>query len=199
MEQYTITIAREFGSLGRSVAQRLAEKLGIMYYDRDIVDQVAKQLNLPVSQVSDAEERSRRSFFSHMFPLGTDEEYIQDMIFDVQKDIILNLAHKSSCIIVGRCSDFLLQNEENVMNVFIYAPYHARLENCVTKLGMSEEQAKRMIMRVDKARNAYHKKYAGYLPSDVLHKHLMIDSSVLGTDQTAEVLADVVKKKFPWA
>lgn len=145
MERYTITIAREFGSLGRAVAQRLAGKLGIEYYDRDIVDQVAQQLNLPLSQISSAEERSHHGFFSHMFPLGTDEEYIQDMIFDVQKDIILELAKKSSCIIVGRCSDFLLKNEKNVMNVFIYAPYEARLENCVKQLGMTQEEARRMI------------------------------------------------------
>ena len=155
MERYTITIAREFGSLGRAVAQRLAGKLGIEYYDRDIVDQVAQQLNLPLSQISSAEERSHHGFFSHMFPLGTDEEYIQDMIFDVQKDIILELAKKSSCIIVGRCSDFLLKNEKNVMNVFIYAPYEARLENCVKQLGMTQEEARRMIASVDKARNAY--------------------------------------------
>ena len=196
MERYTITIAREFGSLGRAVAQRLAGKLGIEYYDRDIVDQVAQQLNLPLSQISSAEERSHHGFFSHMFPLGTDEEYIQDMIFDVQKDIILELAKKSSCIIVGRCSDFLLKNEKNVMNVFIYAPYEARLENCVKQLGMTQEEARRMIASVDKARNAYHRKYAGYLPADTSHKHLLLDSSLLGVDETAEVLAEVVRKRF---
>lgn len=88
MSKYTITITREFGSLGRPIAHALSQKLGIEYYDRDIVDEVAKQLNLPVSQISDAEESSHNHFFSHMFPLGTDKEYIQDMIFDVQKDII---------------------------------------------------------------------------------------------------------------
>ena len=95
MSKYTITITREFGSLGRPIAHALSQKLGIEYYDRDIVDEVAKQLNLPVSQISDAEESSHNHFFSHMFPLGTDKEYIQDMIFDVQKDIILDLARKS--------------------------------------------------------------------------------------------------------
>lgn len=193
---YTITITREFGSLGRSIARALSEKLGIEFYDRDIVDQVAMQLNLPVSRISEAEEKSHHRLFSHMFPLGTDEEYIQDMIFDVQKDIILDLAGKSSCIIVGRCSDFLLQNSPNTLNVFIYAPYKARLENCVNILDMTEGQAKKMIMSVDKARAAYHKKYAGYLPNDTGHKHLMIDSSVLGVDGTAELIAQVVRKRF---
>ena len=80
MSKYTITITREFGSLGRPIAHALSQKLGIEYYDRDIVDEVAKQLNLPVSQISDAEESSHNHFFSHMFPLGTDKEYIQDMM-----------------------------------------------------------------------------------------------------------------------
>ena len=81
MEKYNITITREFGSLGRPIAHALSQKLGIEYYDRDIVDEVAKQLNLPVSQISDAEESSHNHFFAHMFPLGTDKQYIQDMIF----------------------------------------------------------------------------------------------------------------------
>ena len=196
MDKYIITITREFGSLGRPIAHALSQKLGIEYYDRDIVDEVAKQLNLPVSQISDAEESSHNHFFAHMFPLVTDKQYIQDMIFDVQKDIILDLARKSSCIIVGRCSDFLLQNEPNVLNIFIYAPYKARLENCVNALEMSEEDAKRTIMKVDKARCAYHKRYAGYSPSDPLHKHLMIDSSLLGVEGSADLIAEVVRRKF---
>ncbi len=196
MEKYTITITREFGSLGRPIARSLSEKLGIEFYDRDIVEQVSRQLNMPVSKISESEEKSHHWLFSSMFPLGTDEEYIQDMIFDVQKGIILDLAEKSSCIIVGRCSDYLLQNEKNTINIFIYAPYARRLENCIKILDMTEDQAKKMIMRVDRARNIYHKRYAGYLPSDSKHKHLMIDSSLLGVEGTAEMIAQVVRMKF---
>lgn len=196
MEKYNITITREFGSLGRPIARSLSEKLGIEFYDRDIVEKVSRQLNMPVSKISEAEEKSRHRLFSSMFPLGTDEEYIQDMIFDVQKDIILDLADQSSCIIVGRCSDYLLQNEKNTINIFIYAPYAKRLENCIKILDMTEDQAKKMIMRVDKARNIYHRRYAGYLPGDPRHKHLMIDSSLLGVEGTAEMIARVVKMKF---
>ncbi len=196
MEHFTITITREFGSMGRPIARALSERLGIEFYDRDIVDEVARQLNLPVSTVSNAEEIAHHPLFSHMFPLGTDNEYIRNMIFDVQKDIILELANRSSCIIVGRCSDFLLQNRAHVLNVFIYAPYKNRLENCVNLLNMTEEQAEKMIVSVDRARTAYHKRYAGYLPDDPRHKHLMIDSSLLGVDDTAELIAEIAQKKF---
>ena len=143
MEKFTITITREFGSLGRSIAKELSQILDVEFYDRDIVEEVAKKLNLPVSMISDEEEKSRHSFRPRMFPLGTDEEYMQDIIFDVQKDIILDLAKKSSCILVGRCSDFLLEKEKNNINIFVYASYEKRLENCVETLGMTEGEAKK--------------------------------------------------------
>ncbi|MDW2796405.1 cytidylate kinase-like family protein [Clostridium boliviensis] len=196
MEKFTITITREFGSLGRSIAKELSQILDVEFYDRDIVEEVAKKLNLPVSMVSDEEEKSRHSFWPRMFPLGTDEEYMQDIIFDVQKDIILDLAKKSSCILVGRCSDFLLEKEKNNINIFVYASYEKRLENCVETLEMTEGEAKRMILTVDKARNAYHKKYAGYLPGNPEHKQLMIDSSLLGVTGTAKLIAQIVHQLF---
>ncbi|RFZ76580.1 cytidylate kinase-like family protein [Lacrimispora amygdalina] len=196
MEKFTITITREFGSLGRSIAKELSRILGVEFYDRDIVEEVANKLNLPVSTVSNEEEKSRHSFLPRMFPLGTDEEYMQDIIFDVQKDIILDLAKKSSCILVGRCSDFLLEKQKNNINIFIYASYEKRLENCVETLGMTEAEAKKMILSVDKARNAYHKKYAGYLPGDPEHKQLMIDSSLLGVTGTAKLIAEIVHQLF---
>lgn len=196
MEKYNITITREFGSMGRPIAKALSERLGIEYYDRDIVEEVSHQLNLPVSKISDVEESSKNHFLAGMFPLGTDTEYIQDMIFDVQKDIILELARKSSCILVGRCADYLLQNQPNVINIFVYAPFKAKLENCINMLEMTEDEAKKAIMKVDKARTAYHKRYAGYTPYDTKHKHLMIDSSLLGVEGTADMIAEIVKKKF---
>ncbi len=196
MEKYNITITREFGSMGRPIAKALSERLGIEYYDRDIVEEVSHQLNLPVSKISDVEESSKNHFLAGMFPLGTDTEYIQDMIFDVQKDIILELARKSSCILVGRCADYLLQNQPNVINIFIYAPFKAKLENCISELEMTEDEAKKAIMKVDKARTAYHKRYAGYAPYDPKHKQLMIDSSLLGVEGTADMIAEIVKKKF---
>lgn len=196
MQNFTITITRQFGSMGRTIAKALSEELGVEFYDRDIVEEVSRRLNLPISEISESEEKSKYRFWARMFPLGTDEESIQNMIFDVQKEIILDMARKSSCIIVGRCSDAILENRENNLNIYIYAPVHKRLENCITRLGMDEAEAKRTIADVDKARDAYHKKYAGYLPSDLAHRHLMIDSSLLGPENTAHWIAQMVREKF---
>lgn len=193
---YVITITREFGSMGRSIAKRLSEMLEIDFYDRDIVEEVAKKLDMPVSRISGAEEKARSGLFYRRFPLGTEESYIQDMIFDVQKEIILDLASKSSCILVGRCADSLTAHMQRRLSISVYAPFSERLKNCVEKLSMTAEEAERMINSVDRARRAYHKKYAGYFPNDEKHMDVMINSSFLGVEGTAEILADMAGKKF---
>ncbi|MDY4970360.1 MAG: cytidylate kinase-like family protein [Lachnospiraceae bacterium] len=195
MDKYVITISREFGSLGRPIARRLSELLGIEYYDRDIVDETAKRMNLPVPVISDAEER-KSGFFEMIFPLGTETAERQKKLFDVQCDIISRLAARESCIIVGRCADYILADHPNAIHVYIYAPYEDRLANCTGPLGMKKDEAKKMIARVDKARNSYHKHFAKYSQEDPQHKDLIINSSLLGVEGTAQALAAVAEIKF---
>lgn len=193
-KKYVITIARQFGSMGRPIAMKLSEILGVEFYDRDIVDQAAKKLNLPVSIVDENEESAKEVFrntYSRMqFPLGRQKSTeVQDNIFEAQKNIINFLAEKESCIIVGRCGDFILSEMDNVIHIFIYAPYEERLKHCTNELGLSTEEGKRMIKKVDEAREAYHLQYAGFKPDDYKYKDIMIDSSLLGVMGTAEYLA----------
>ena len=125
-KRYIITISREFGSLGRPIAKRLAELLGIEFYDRDIVEKTAQNLGLPVSVIKDKEESARNRFFNMSYPLGNEATEQQDQIFHEQTRIIREVADKSSCIIVGRCGDYVFENEKNCLRVHIYAPYEAR-------------------------------------------------------------------------
>ncbi|MGN0161939.1 MAG: AAA family ATPase [Lachnospiraceae bacterium] len=199
MEKYVVTITRQFGSLGRPIAKELSHLLNIEYYDRDIVDKTAKNVNLPVSVVSDAEEAAKSSFFSMKFPLGLGTTGMQEQIFQTQRKIILDLASKESCIIVGRCSDFILKDHPNHISVYIHAPYEDRLRNCIENLKMDENEAKKMIHEVDAARDSYHMHYAKYLPSDYKHKDLIINSSLLGVEGTAKYLAQLVLEKFALA
>lgn len=198
---YVITVQRQFGSLGRPIAKRMAELLDIEFYDRDIVDQAAKQLNLPVSVVENAEESAKElkpnRFSKMMFPLGRSATGTQEKIFEAQQNIIKFLADKESCIIVGRCADFILSERENTVHIYIYAPYEERLKHCVNELGLDEDDAKRMIYEVDRARDSYHSNFAGFLPDDKAHKDILIDSSFLGIDGTAEYLAEAIRMKFP--
>ena len=198
--KYVITIARQFGSLGRPIAKMMSEKLGIEYYDRDIVEQAAKKLNLPVSHIDELEEKvkktSKNSYMRMMFPLGTESSSEQDNIFEAQQNIMRFLVERESCIIVGRCSDFVLSDEPNAIHIYIYAPYEERVKNCVKDLNLTEADAKKMIRSVDAARDDYHMHYAGFLPSDPKHKNIMVDSSVLGVEGTADFLVDFIRRKF---
>ncbi len=196
-EKYVVTITRQFGSLGRPIARSVSEILGIEYYDRDIVDLTAKKLALPVSTISDYEESAKSAFFTMSYPLGMGTTEIQDSIFATQKKIILDLAEKESCIIVGRCADHILGDRKNIIKVFIYAPFAERLKNCVERLNMQPEEARRMIASVDKAREAYHRHYCAHSMADKDYKHILLDSSLLGIEGTCDVLVDIIKKKFP--
>ena len=164
------------------------------------MEQAAKKLNLPVSQIDELEEKvkktSTNSYKRMMYPLGTQSSTEQDRIFEAQQNIMKFLVERESCIIVGRCSDFVLSDEENAVHIYIYAPYEQRVKNCVNDLHLSEEEAKKMIRSVDEARDNYHMHYAGFLPSDPKHKTIMIDSSSLGVEDTAEYLVDFIQKKF---
>lgn len=195
MKKFVVTITREFGSMGRPIAKKLAELLGVEYYDRDIVEASAKKLDLPVSVISNEEEKSS-GFLQMVFPLGTESPDRQNQIFQTQAGIITALAAKESCIIVGRCADYILEDEEDAMHVYIYASYEKRLENCKGPLGMKEDVARKMISDVDKARVNYHKRFAKFLPGDPAHKHLIINSGLLGVDETAQILAEVVRIRY---
>lgn len=199
-KKYVITIARQFGSLGRPIAKLMAEKLGIEYYDRDIVEQAAQKLNLPVSKIDEVEESAKRStknsFRRMMYPLGTQASSVQDKVFEAQQNIMKFLVERESCIIVGRCSDFILSDIENSIHIYIYAPYEARVRNCIEDLQLDEAEAKKMIKSVDEARDTYHMHYAGFLPNDPRFKNILIDSSLLGVEGTADFLVEAVKRKF---
>ena len=195
-KRYVITISREFGSLGRPIAKRLAELLGIEFYDREIVEKTAQNLGLPVSVIKDREESVKNRFFNMSYPLGNEATEQQDQIFHEQTKIIREVADKHSCIIVGRCGDYVFENEKNCLRVHIYAPYEARYRNCVDILRMDQEAAKRTIRKVDKARKAYHLHYAGFAPGDPQHLDLLINSDIFGINGTAETLAQIVKIRF---
>ncbi len=196
MKQYVITISRQFGSLGRTIAQRLSETLQIEFYDRDIVEETAKRMGLPVSVVSNKEENPNTAFFKRQYPLGMGIGSMQDEIFSIQENIIRDLAKRESCIIVGRCADSILMDMDNHLNVYVYAPVEARLRNCTEILKMDERTARKMIREVDRSRELYHRRYCPEYSGPSTNKDLMIDSSRFGVDKTVAILAGIATDLF---
>lgn len=196
MENYVITISREFGSLGRSIAQKMSEMLAIDFYDRDIVEATAKRMGQPVSVISDKEENVGSVFFGRQYPLGMGLLHMQNEIFCVQENIIRDLAARESCIIVGRCADSILKDHKRCLNVYVYAPYEARLRNCTEILKMDEKAAKKMIRDVDRAREEYRMRYCPEVKDMFSNRDLMIDSSRFGVEGTATILTNIIKEVF---
>lgn len=192
--QYVITISRDFATMGRSIAQALAARMGWEFYDRDIVEQAARRMGLPVSEIANTEEAARNVFYRQIYPLGMGVKSLQDEIFQVQKNIIRDFASKQNCIIVGRCADEVLKDFPHLLNVHIFAPPAARLRNCVESYEMDPDTARRMMARVDKARAGYHRVYGG---GDVAANcHVMLNSAEFGIDGTAALLEGIARQKF---
>ena len=192
-KKYIITITRQFGSMGRPIAQKMSEILGIEYYDRDIVDQAAKKLDLPASLVDEMEETAQSSVsnnpFSRMvYPLGRGTTDKQDKIFHAQQNIIRFLAEKESCIIVGRCADKILEETEGLISLFIYAPMEARVKEIMRRYETDEKEAEYLIKQADKIRKNYYNFYAKKTWADKASYDMLIDSSRISEKELAAML-----------
>ncbi len=199
MEKFVVTIGRQFGSMGRPIAKKAAEMLDINYFDRDIVEEVAKRMGMPLSVISHKEEEANHRFGRYgkmLFPLGNGTTELQDRIFSVQECVLRDFADQGPCILVGRCADYIMRDEKNLFRGHIYAPLDARIRNCVENFDMTPEKAKKMCSNVDRARKAYHRHYAGYDPMSPEYTDFMLNSAVLGIEGTAELLVEIVRKRF---
>ena len=196
MEHFVVTISRQFGSMGRTIAEKMSEKLGINYLDREIVKAAAERMGYSVKTVSDAEENAGTFFIKKRLPFNLGVYSITDEIFQVEKNIIRDRAAKESCIFVGRCADSILKDFNNHLNIYVYAPFEARLHNCTHELMMDEKTARKMIKEVDAARENYQRKYCPEVESIFDNKDIMIDSSKFGIEETAQILTEIVKNKW---
>lgn len=188
-----VTISRQFASFGRSIAQKMSEELQIEFYDRDIVEATAKRMGQPIPVISNEEENSNSVFFRRKYPLGMGVANIQDEIFNIQTNIIRDIAKKESCIIVGRCAGSVLKDYAKCLNIYIYAPYESRLKNCIDTFQMEPKAARKMIKDIDKARENYRYRYCPEVDNPYDGYDIMIDSSHFGIDMTAKILVDIVK------
>ena len=189
---YVITISREFASLGRSIAQLTAKELGIYYMDRDIVEETAKRLGLPVSEIGESEERVSNRFLYRKFPLGRAPKTLEDEIFQVQSNIIQDTAASRDCIIVGRCAESVLRNRTRRLSIYIRAPYEARLRNCIESLEMDYSTAERMIHDVER----YRERYVYELKDEFTDRDIIMDSSAFGVEGTATLIAAMARARF---
>lgn len=192
MDNKIITISREFGSGGRIIGERLAQQLGISYYDKLIIAKVAEQTGLAEEFI---EKKGEYSPSKSMFTYGwvarnSMGESLEDYLYSVQRKIILELAEQESCVIVGRCSDAILKNHPKRINVFIYSDDEHKLEKIQRVHGISAQEAKKLMRDTDKKRSINYNYYTDQKWGRVSHYTLALNSGELGYDKCVELIAN---------
>lgn len=188
-----ITIAREYGSGGRLIAQRVAEKLGIVYYDNEIIDLAAKELGFDIDTIRKAAEEKSSSFMytmsSSAFTLP-----LNDQVFTTQSKIIRHLAKHDSCIIVNGCADYVLEDYEHVLTVFIHAPLESRMRRVQEYYKEVNEDVKQYVMKKDKRRSNYYNYYTTKKWGQLKNFDLTVNSD-LGIEEVADMIVKLYKEE----
>lgn len=194
MKHFVITVGCEFGSGGPEIGKMLAKSLGIEYYDRDLVDKVVEKIGVEKHLV---EEADNKNFVPYGIEtsLGTRYANLSNKVIYTQFDVIRKMA-KTSCVIIGRCSDYILKGQDDVVNVFIYAPTEVRIKTIMEKMNLSERHAAEVIRDYDNALHRRYKYITGTYRGDRHNRHLLVDSSVLGWEKTAKFIKSFVEMCF---
>lgn len=191
MKNRVITISREFGSGGRTIGKKVAEKLGIPCYDAEIIQEMAKETGFAPDYVKEAGEYASGSFLSSTFSNRMFGPTNEDILWDCQYKIITQLAEKEPCVIVGRCADYILQDRADCLKVFIHADMDFREKRIVEVYGEREEAPEERLKDKDKRRAAYHRFYTNMKWGHAQNYHLTLDSGVLGIDKCVDIIAEL--------
>lgn len=191
MSNRIITISREFGSGGRTIGRKVAEKLGIPCYDAELIQKIAEESGFSQEYIKEEGEYAASGWFAPILSNRSMGPTNQDNLWKIQRDIILDLAQKGPCVIVGRCADYILKDKADCLTVFVHANMEFRAERIVKEYGEREETPIERLKDKDKRRAAYHRFYTDMKWGHAQNYDLCLDSSKLGIDKCVEILANL--------
>lgn len=196
MSNKIITISREFGSGGKYIGILVARKLGIPCYDRDVIERIADESGFVDDFIKRVTEYApSKSIFAYSFVgRSASGESIEDKIFAIQKKVIRELADKGPCVFVGRSADYILRNYDT-LDVFIYAPMEEKIKRTMSFKGVTEKEAKKLIKETDKKRSINYKYYTGKTWGERENYTVMLNSTDLGVEKTADIIAEIYRKE----
>ena len=199
MKKYIITISREFGCNAREIGRTLASRLGVPFYDKDLVDLAAEKAGVHRDVIKESDEvmnRKQNRLFDE-FGYGSSTSFFSEKAINAQAEVIREVAdQKEACIMFGRCSDYILREYPNVLNFFFYAPMDWKIKHIARTYELTEKNAEKMIKRIDKQRHNYYKYVTGKNRGDRSGKHVMLDVSVFGVEGSVELLTEAVRIRF---
>lgn len=200
-----ITIGRQFGSGGHEIGEMLAKKLGIPFYDRNLVKMAAEELHITEEQAEQEDEIKLMNFVSgYDLALGAYNDFMANAefyapvgrdLYAVQSAIIKRLAQKGSCVIVGRCADYVLRDDPECINVFVCASKEDRKKRVMDKYQLSERKAAEKIKKIDRERKYYYETYSGKEWGSIQSHQILMNSSLLGKEKIVEYLAALYREQ----
>lgn len=200
-----ITIGRELGSGGRTIGKMVANKLGIPYYDHELIDAAVEKSGLSTAFVETTEQKVTSSLLYNL-AVGTAYGYgifkdadkqtlpLAEQVYAAQKEAIRSFAEKGSCVIVGRCADHILSDRDDVLKVFIYADKKKRTERCVNEYGLSQNSALKQIERSDKERSRHYNCFTDKTWGERINYDLLLNSGELGLEACAKIICSTANE-----
>ncbi|MCD8157610.1 MAG: cytidylate kinase-like family protein [Clostridiales bacterium] len=197
-----ITISRELGSGGRTIGKMVANRMGIPYYDRELIDEAAKVSGLSVKYIEKNEQKITNSFLYNLV-MGSTYGYgilqgsnnqtlpLTEQIYHAQHDVITRYADSGSCVIVGRCADDILKDRDDVLRVFIYADMEKRLEHSIKEHSLSKTTAKEEIERSDRERARHYSAFTDKTWGDRHNYDCMLNSGILGFENCTKIICSI--------
>lgn len=207
MEKFVITIARQYGSGGRTIGEMLADRLGIHFYDKELMKLASEDSGINERLFNTADEKVKQSVFTKMFK--TEKAYKGDIIspesgefvsddnlFNYQAKVVKDLAENENCVIVGRCADYVLKDYDHVLSVFIHGPKDFCMQEAAKKINLQGKELEKFIAKTDKERADYYKYYTGREWTDARNYDLCLDSSKLGFERCVDEIIAYMNVRF---
>ena len=199
--KFIVNIGRQLGSGGREIGEKLAARLGIDFYDKELINLASEESGLCREFFEKADEKASQGIigglFGMRFPFISDGAMpatnclSNDALFKVQSDVIRKLASEKSCLFVGRCADYILRDKADCLKVFIHADMKFRAERIVKVYGEREQSPEERLRDKDKRRAAYHRFYTNMKWGHAQNYHLTLDSGVIGIDKCVDIIAEL--------
>ena len=195
MAKRIITISREFGSGGRFIGEEVAKKLGIAYYDKNVINEIAEKSGLSPEYIQENAELSpKKGMFAYALA-GRDitGKSVEDMVYEAQRKVILELAKKGPCVIIGRNADYILKDRDDVLNVFIHGDMPEKIKRITGLYNVKEKEAVKMMADTDKRRRTNYNFYTDQNWGKASNYTLCLNSSQLGYDRCEMIIMECVK------
>lgn len=193
---FVVTITRLSGAKGHEVGKELSRRLGVRFYDRELLEKAAERTGVASEYIGLRDESVQRRFLAPLFVIENANDTLEDKLFQQAAQVIRDLYTKESCVLVGRLSDYILRNEKDVINVYIYGPEDYRVDNIMRQNGISRREARRIIREKDANRESYYKFYSMNQWNQQKGKDICLDSESFGVEGCVNILEAAVKSRF---